>query len=334
MRKSLTLILAIFVYLVSTPSSKAQSTFTVASWSSTDPNVLGLTDGVEATLYDISLNSIRTFDIPAAAYSDEILQQINRWSPDLRYVARVTLYNGDVRTYPGYRYSGSTHLSVWDVEMGRLLFEVSPLDFTPPIVWSQHSDRLAISTFSTQTGMNIDLYDLTGKLIFEFPPSNTGLWDRFAWNSTGRLFAYNADEDILIYDFDTNQYLVSPTPDFIFDFDLKFSASNPDLLAYSSSNPQGIVIWNVRTARIEGIAGGEYLRFDWQSDRLVTIGYDEQIRVWDTSSFQELASYDRGYISYLQLSPFSDVMLTNGTDTNTYQIIDPLTGNILATQQR
>jgi WD40 repeat protein len=181
------------------------------------------------------------------------------------------------------------------------------------------------------------IFDTAGNQVAELTPPAGGIIDRIAWNSDGNLIAFNTEGRLHVWSFALNQYLTSPTDSFQFGASLHFSATVNQLAFVSyggDPDSEVIVIWDTDTSQEVGqLVGHEGIiyTFDWEADRIATVGLDDTIRIWDTQTFEQLSVYGRGSILHAQLSPTADSLLTSGPDNGTFQILDPETGQIMTT---
>lgn len=313
---------------------KGQATpILLARWSSETADTIGLTDGEFAGIYDSDFSLLQSFTLPPIASSSQITFQASVWSPDLNYVHRVVLYD-DTYTGPS---PNKAMLQVWRVDAQELVFEYLGLSVHSGVIWNQQSTRFA---FAIPTGLGSDnllIFDTAGNQIAELTPPISGLVDRIAWNSDGSLIAFNTAGDLHIWDFALNQYLASPGNSFQFESSLRFSAIS-NQLAYveyiDSLDAEAIIIWDPDTSQEVGQLLGHQsmiLTFDWQADRIASVGLDDTVRIWNSQTLQQVTEYQQGFITQVQLSPDSNTLLTNGPDPSTYQTVDPLTGQVLST---
>ena len=311
---------------------QAAAPILLARWSSETTDTIGLTDGEFAGMYDSDFSLIQSFTLPPIPSPSQIFFQASVWSPDLNYVHRVVLYDD---TYTGPSPDKAT-LQVWRVNTQQLVFEYFGLSIHSGVTWNQQSTRLA---FAIPTGLGSDnllIFDTAGNQIAELTPPVSGLIDRIAWNSDGNLIAFNTNSNLHIWDFALNQYLASPTNSFEFESSLYFSAIS-NQLAYveyiDNLDSETISIWDPDTSQEVGqLLGhqGMIFTFDWQADRIASVGLDGTVRIWNSQTFQQVAEYPQGFITQVQLSPDSNTLLTNGPDPSTYQTVDPLTGQVLS----
>jgi WD40 repeat protein len=314
-------------------NGQAAAPILLARWSSETADTIGLTDGEFAGIYDSDFSLIQSFTLPPIPSSSQISSQASIWSPNLEYIHRRVLYD-DTYTGPG---PAKVMLQVWQVDTQQLVFEYFGLSSQPGVIWNQQSTRLA---FAIPTGLGSDnllIVDTAGNQIAELTPPISGLIDRIAWNSDGNLIAFNTNKNLHIWNFALNQYLPSPTDNFRFDALLRFSTIS-NQLAYVrydvESKSDEIVIWDTDTSQEVGqLLGyqGMIYTFDWKSTRIVSVGLDDTVRIWNSQTLQQVAEYPRGFITQVQLSPDANTLLTNGPETSTFQTVNPLTGQVLST---
>jgi hypothetical protein len=304
-----------------------------ARWSSETADTIGLTDGEFAGIYDSDFSLIQSFTLPPIPSSSQIAFQASVWSPDLNYVHRVVLYD-DTYTGPS---PNKAILQVWRVDTQQLVFEYLGLSIQSGVIWNQQSTRFAFAIPMRLSSENLLIVDTAGNEVAELTPPISGLIDRIAWNSDGNLIAFNTTNDLHIWNFALNQYLPSPTESFGGMAPLQFSGMS-NQLAYVrydvESKLDEIVIWDTDTSQEVGVLPGNQkgiYDFDWQADRIVSVGLDDTVGIWSSQTLQQVAEYPRGFITQVQLSPDANTLLTNGPETSTFQTVDPLTGQVLST---
>jgi WD40 repeat protein len=205
------------------------------------------------------------------------------------------------------------------------------------VIWNQQSTRFAFAIPMRLSSENLLIVDTAGNEVAELTPPISGLIDRIAWNSDGNLIAFNTNRNLHIWNFALDQYLPSPTDNFLFDASLRFSTIS-NQLAYveyiDSLDSEAIIIWDTDTAQEVGALPGNQngiYDFDWTADRIVSVGLDDTVGIWSSQTLQQVAEYPRGFITQVQLSPDANTLLTNGPETSTFQTVDPLTGQVLST---
>lgn len=305
----------------------------LARWSSEAADTIGLTDGEFAGIYDSDFSLIQSFTLPPILSPSQIAFQASVWSPNLDYVHRVVLYD-DTYTGPS---PNKAILQVWRVDTQQLVSEHLGFSIHSGVIWNQQSTRFAFAIPMGLGSDNLLIFDTAGNQIAELTPPISGLIDRITWNSDGSLIAFNTAGDLHIWDFALNQYLASPTNSFQFESSLHFSAIS-NQLAYvehvDSLDAEAIIIWDPDISQEVGQLLGHQdmiFTFDWQADRIASVGLDDTVRIWNSQTLQQVAEYPRGFITQVQLSPDANILLTNGPEPSTYQTVDPLTGQVLST---
>jgi WD40 repeat protein len=310
---------------------KSQSSSAIlARWSSDAHNTIGFTDGSFAEIYSSDFSLIQSFMLPPVEPASQISFLVGVWSPNLLYIARIVLFDD---TYTGQSPNKAV-FQLLRVDSQALIFEYLGISILSGVAWNQQSTEFA---FAIPTGLgseNLLIFDVAGNQITELIPPVAGGIDRITWNSDGTRIAFNTNGRLHIWDFSAKQFLASPTNQLAFSAPIQFNTVS-NQVAYIEvedySVPELIRIWDTDTSQEVGqLIGHEnaIYTFDWQGNRLVSVGLDDTLRIWDTESYQQLSIFDRGTISQVQISPDLDALLINGFDAPTFQIIDPYTGQV------
>jgi WD40 repeat protein len=310
-----------------------ENSISLARWSDTG-DMIGLTNGVSADIYDSNFSLIQSFTLLPIEPTFPISFQASVWSPNLTYIHRVILFD-DTYTGPS---PNKIILQIWRVDTKELVFEYLGLSIRSGVIWNQQSTQFA---FAVPTGLGTDsllIFDIAGNQIAELVPPIPGFVGKMNWNSDGSLIAFNISDTLFVWDFNLKQYRTTPTPRFNPDERLRFDNTSNRIAYIEVDNdfntPDPIIVWDVDTSQqvgqFIGYDQGIYT-FNWGLGLFAGVGLDDTIRIWDSQTFQQLAVYERSFITQVQFSPDSNVLLTNGPDPSTFQTIEPLTGKLLST---
>jgi eukaryotic-like serine/threonine-protein kinase len=242
-------------------------------------------------IYNEKLGLIKVF--PGHAGSNTILQ----WSPDGKFLASAS-----------WGSSWDNSIKVWQVDTGRILFEVKPGSWVHSIHWSPDSCEIAAAC----GGLGLRVFDLRTERVRMTPPLNHTSW--VSWSPDGRFVSTIDNRNMLtIYDADTLQLLHDlPAITGAWQALAEWSPDSSKLAIYQNN---GEVVF-LDTKDFKGKAA---FKLDygpnsllWTPDgKKLTVG-GAKVTTWDLSTMKQTDSFAGGLVEWFKPSESVVIGRTDG----------------------
>jgi len=217
------------------------------------------------------------------------------FSPDLRTFATID----------------NSNLRIWDLQSSGILYEMD-LDenFSGPISFAPNGSSIFLTHIGEDDVIEVNLQSKElinyGQNSYAYGYADPFAVENYHFNALGNLtmFGYEKDKETFhpsFQDVRTKEKIILPVniisdPDFIEAFSI-----SPDGQYLAYGNPTNIFVWNIETLELQAeLTGHEFrgadgwlgkirsLDFSPKSNLLVSVGWDETIRLWNARFGNEL----------------------------------------------
>jgi hypothetical protein len=307
--------------------TQAQTTrFQYPVWHPTQ-NIIAVTNGAYLRFYNSDFSQfIKEFEL--LNQIDVVITDIE-WSTNGMMIA-IGLQGDNI----------PTQLQVWDYESGQLVNQFFDFGISSNIEWSNDNSSIYFIHHRNLGDDTIRKYTVSsGVLAAEFSPPVQSIISSIALSSNNAQIAIDLRgtvNGLYFLDLQTNNLIQSnlnfrsdsiEIPNFI------YYPHDSNLVGIEKGFYNKISVINTNTNEIIAVLDGherDVTDIDWVNNQIVTTGYDDTARFWDSVTFTQIRVLQIGSTPKLSFSPSGDFFVGDSYDVKTVVVRDSFTGEIVA----